>query len=358
VAIVVVLLAGTSVVLIKPWNMWSSGFGDPGPAKPDRSREAAAPLTCATGTLRSAGAASIRPAIDQWMNGYAKACPGGEVRYQAMGTGAGAQAFGDRQADLAMIDAPLTGVVQAAVDRRCAGGLLTLPVAILPVAVVYHVPGVADLSLSPQTLAGIFAGRITVWNAPEIRAENRSALLPALSITVVHRSDEAPTTETFTQYLTAAAGSAWSYGSGKAWPAPGGVGARGTDGVAAHVTSVAGAIGYLDGSAVDSADVARIRNQAGVAVPLTPQTASAMVASARRSGTGGDLSVHVDFATTAADTYPIVRVISAIVCERSGALAASFLSYVTHVDGQAQATTLHYAPLPETLRAKVATALH
>lgn len=43
---------------------------------------------------------------------------------------------------------------------------------------VYNVQGVTDLQLAPATVAGIFLGKITNWNAPEIAADNPARRCP------------------------------------------------------------------------------------------------------------------------------------------------------------------------------------
>jgi hypothetical protein len=45
-----------------------------------------------------------------------------------------------------------------------------IPVTAGGIAIVYNVPGVDNLQLSPATLAGIFMGTIKSWNDPKIAA--------------------------------------------------------------------------------------------------------------------------------------------------------------------------------------------
>ncbi|MFX8653119.1 extracellular solute-binding protein, partial [Acinetobacter baumannii] len=65
-----------------------------------------------------------------------------------------------------------------------------------------NLPGVAELKLSGEALAGIFLGKITAWNDPAIAKLNPKAALPAAPITVVHRSDGSGTSFCFTDYLS------------------------------------------------------------------------------------------------------------------------------------------------------------
>ena len=72
--------------------------------------------------------------------------------------------------------------------------------------------------LSPATLAGIFAGKITKWDDAAIKADNAGVSLPSSGIQVVYRSDSSGTTQVFTDYMRATAADVWTYGtSSKDW---------------------------------------------------------------------------------------------------------------------------------------------
>ena len=96
---------------------------------------------------------------------------------------------------------------EALASSRCDASqtAINLPIYISPIAVIYNVEGVTDLKLDADTLAGVFAGKITKWNDPKIAALNDGATLPDQNITAVHRSDDSGTTENFTDYLHQAA---------------------------------------------------------------------------------------------------------------------------------------------------------
>ena len=82
------------------------------------------------------------------------------------------------------------------------GELIQIPVYISAIAVIYNLPEVPDLQLSPDTIAGIFDQEITTWNDPKIAADNPDASLPDKAITPVNRSDDSGTTANFTDYLS------------------------------------------------------------------------------------------------------------------------------------------------------------
>ena len=104
-----------------------------------------------------------------------------------------------------------------------------------PIALAYNVSGRRHLILTPEVLAGIFDGSIANWNDPAIAAINPGVTLPALAIQAVHRAEDSGTTENFTKYLAAARRLPGRSTPAKAWAAPGGVAAQGSDGVSKQI---------------------------------------------------------------------------------------------------------------------------
>ena len=110
-----------------------------------------------------------------------------------------------------------------------------------PLAITYNLP-VDFLVLDAQTLAGIFNGSITRWDDPSIISLNAS--MPSEDIHVIYRSDNSGSTANFQAYLQAAAGGAWTQGTGKAFKGGAGIGAKGNDGTSSAVKNTEGAITY------------------------------------------------------------------------------------------------------------------
>jgi phosphate transport system substrate-binding protein len=114
---------------------------------------------------------------------------------------------------------------------------------------VVHLKGIGagQVKLTGEVLAKIYLGEITKWNAPEIARLNAGTELPAVDITVVHRSDGSGTTFIFTNYLTKVSPE-WKDKIGNdasvAWPV--GVGGKGNEGVASYVQRIDGSIGYVE----------------------------------------------------------------------------------------------------------------
>jgi phosphate transport system substrate-binding protein len=325
------------------------------------SAPAAGSIDCATGSVNAAGSSAQKNAISEWTKAYSQSCSGANLNYNPSGSGAGIQAFNQNQVSFAGSDSALKPEEVGPAKQRCQGNnALNLPMVVGPVAVVYNVKGVDSLQLSPKTIAGIFAGKITKWNAPEIAKDNSGAKLPATAIKTVHRSDESGTTDNFTKFLKATAPDIWSYEPDKKWGAPGGQGAPKSDGVTTVVKQSDGAISYVELSYATNASLktAKVANGSGEFVELTPESASKALDGAEITGTGNDLAMKIDYATKTAGAYPIVLVTYEIACEKGlpadqAKFVKSFLTYTASDAGQKILTDLGYAPLPSTVLTKV-----
>jgi phosphate transport system substrate-binding protein len=321
----------------------------------------AAPGDCASATLNAQGSSAQKNAMAEWIKSYQSQCSGTKINYEPSGSGAGIQAFIAGTADFAGSDSALKPEEQPQADAKCAGGTaIHLPMVIGPIAVVYNVKGVDSLQLKPATLAKIFAGKITKWNDPAIAADNAGAKLPATTIQSVHRSDESGTTDNFTKFLSKTAEADWTLGNAKAWKAPGGTGAKGSDGVAGAVKGADGAIAYVELSFAENSDLkmAKIGNGAGEFVELTGAAAGKTIESAKVTGAGNDLKLDIDYNTTAPGAYPLVLVTYEIACSKGSPAdkvpaIKGFLKYTASSAGQATLADLGYAPLPEAVRTKV-----
>ncbi|MGI5239368.1 substrate-binding domain-containing protein [Dactylosporangium sp. CA-139066] len=199
--------------------------------------------------------------------------------------------------------------------------------------------------------------------ATVVRSGDNPAALPETPIIAIHRSDSSGTTDNFTTYLDTAADD-WPHGHGKDWKAPGGLGKAGTNGVADAITTKRGSIGYVEWAAARHRNLSTVGvfNGGGAYARLSAEAASATIAASTMLGSDDDLRLQVNYQTTARDAYPIVMVVFEIVCTRGIradrlALLAAFLGYVISDPGQELATDLGYAPVPASLRTKVASAI-
>jgi phosphate transport system substrate-binding protein len=331
-------------------------------ATPSSSGSAGSGVACASGTLNASGSSAQANAMSQWIKDYQTACSGATINYGSVGSGQGVTDFLNGQTSIGGSDSALNpdkGEPDKANARCKTGQAVDLPMVAGPIAVVYNVAGVTTLTLTPAILAQIFSGTISTWNDPAITAVNPGVSLPSAKITTVHRSDSSGTTDNFTKYLTAAAGSDWTYDHDKVWKAPGGQGAKGSEGVAAAVKSTPNTMAYVEWSFATQSglSIAKIDNGGGP-VELSADAVGKAVAAATITGTGDDLTLKLDYATKAPGAYPILLVTYEITCLKGlsadqAALAKSFLTYASSSEGQAKLGDIGYAPLPPEILSKV-----
>ncbi len=296
------------------------------------------------GVLVGAGSSLVAPLAAQWAGDYSKK-KHVTVAYSPIGSGGGIAQVAARTVDFGGSDAPLSPDQTAA-----AKPVLQLPWALAATLMAYNVPGVSGhLKLTGPVLAGIFLGKVTMWNDPSIAKVNPGASLPALKIATVHRSDGSGDTFVFTDYLSQISPQ-WKSKVGNApdvsWP--NGVGSKGNSGVAATILQTKGAIGYVAIGQVMGAHLpyALIRNGAG-AYP-DPASPAALAAAAAAAKFGSDHSASlVNPPASAAGAYPMSTFTYVIIPTDSPKVEAvkQFIRYAI-TSGQSFATKLLFAPLP------------
>jgi phosphate transport system substrate-binding protein len=187
--------------------------------------------------------------------------------------------------------------------------------------------------------------------------------LPSATIAQFHRSEASGTTDNFTKYLIATAPTVWTFKGGKSWTAPGGQGAKGSDGVGAALTSTTNSIGYIELSfaLTNKLTTAWIDNGAG-AVQATSANAAKTISTATIKGTGNDLALTIDYKAATPDAYPMVLVTYEIACQSGNdsstlSLLKGFLTYTSGDDGQGQLSTSGYVPISGDLLTKMRTAV-
>jgi len=321
------------------------------------SSSTTASIACASGTISGAGSTFVQNLAQQWIKDFGAQCSGATVNYQGVGSGAGIQQFTAGTVDFGATDALMSPTEDAAAVAK-GGQVLTIPWSSGGIAIEYNIPGVSDLKLSPETLAGIFAGKIKTWGDPLLKADNPN--LPSTGIQVIHRSDGSGTTSAFTSYLTAVAPTVWTAGAAKDVPWPTGQGAKGSDGVTAAVKQTAGAIGYAEVSFAkgSSLGIASIKNPSGSFVQPDAKNVAAALAEAT---TPPDLKIKPNYKPTSADAYPISTPTFVLVFIKpadvaKGKLLKDFLLYAVG-PGQASAGGLYYASLPSALQQKAKAAV-
>ena len=102
-------------------------------------------------------------------------------------------------------------------------------------------------NFTPEALAGIFLGKITKWNDPELVKANPGVNLPKSDIVVVHRAEGSGTTFIWVDYLSKVS-KEWETKVGKGasvnWPV--GLGGKGNEGVAGQIKQTANSMGYVE----------------------------------------------------------------------------------------------------------------
>jgi phosphate transport system substrate-binding protein len=251
--------------------------------------------------ITGAGATFPAPVYAKWAEAY-KAASGRQLNYQAIGSGGGIKQIGARTVDFGASDDPLSG------EELSKGGLVQFPAVIGGVVAVVNLPDVkpGQMKLSGKVLGEIFRGAVRNWNDPAIAALNAGVKLPATAITLVYRSDSSGTTAVFTDYLAEASPEyKQAVGAGKTVNWPSGVGGKGNAGVAANVTKIAGAIGYVEYSYALQNKMTHVAlvNKAGKTVQPDDKTFEA-------AANGADWSSRPGFGISlnnqaAADAWPI-----------------------------------------------------
>ncbi|MFI7611499.1 phosphate ABC transporter substrate-binding protein PstS [Nonomuraea terrae] len=304
-------------------------------------------------SISGSGSTAQKGAMDAWRAEFHRIHPELRVDYRANGSGAGIRDFIAGTTAFAGSDVPMRPGEQALADRRCGGKAVHLPMVVGPIAVTYNLPSVPDLKVSPATLTGIFSGRITRWDSPEIAADNAGASLPHTGIRVFHHSDDSGTTYNFTAYLKAAG--RWPHPPSRTWTGAG-QGVTGSTDIARVVQHTEDSIGYVEyGFAGDARlRTAKVRNASGRFVALSPQTASQALEDVRIVGGDDDLVVEFDYLAKRGNAYPIVLLTYEIVCLNDlDPLVRTFLSYTVSDAGQSYLSLHGYGPLPQDLLVRV-----
>jgi phosphate transport system substrate-binding protein len=301
--------------------------------------------------INGAGATFPFPLYSEWFSEYHRLHPDLQFNYQSIGSGGGIKQITEGTVDFGASDAPMTED-----ELSKARDVLHFPTVLGAVVLVYNVPGVEGLKLTPQTLSAIFLGKLTKWNDPALQKDNPQLKLPDTAITVAHRSDGSGTTAIFTDYL-AKVSADWKsqVGAAKAVKWPVGLGGKGNEGVTGIVKQTPGAVGYVELAYANQnkLSMAALRNKDGVFVLPSLDGITAAAAGVQLPD---DFRISVTDAAGKA-SYPISGFTYLLIHKDAGDKAKGealghFLWWAAH-DGQKLAAPLDYAPLPGPVVAKV-----
>jgi len=301
--------------------------------------------------LTGAGATFPSPLFDNCKAGFA-AETGHTFTYGLGGSGTG---LGN--SDKGVGDVNFTDTAHKAATRGA--NVIHVPVVAAPIAILYNLPNKkVTLNLSPNTLAGIFAGTITKWNDPAVVADNNRQIktviyrkntdgtvkrdakgepivqriattnlrytLPNQRINVVYRSDSSGTQGNFTNYLAAVAPTIWTKPGNNSFSTtfPGNLnapenrgritGASGSSAVAVQAGKTRYSITFAEASfaKAQGLGMANIQNAAGNFQAPDAAGTSAFLAAGKVDANG---FIDFDYKTTAPGAYPLGIVSYALV---------------------------------------------
>jgi phosphate transport system substrate-binding protein len=308
--------------------------------------------------ITGAGATFPYPMYSKWFDEYHKKNTNIEINYQSIGSGGGIKQVTEGTVDFGASDGPMNDEQLKAYQDKHGFGILHFPTVLGAVVPTYNIPGVsAELSFTPDALAGIFLGKITKWNDSAIADANKGVKLPAEDIVVVHRADGSGTTYCWTDYLSKVSDE-WKTKVGKGgsvnWPV--GLGGKGSEGVTGTVKNTPNSITYVELIYAESNKIpyGTVKNSAGVFVKASLAAVSAAAAGAAKE-MPDDFRVSITNAPGKA-AYPISTFTWLLIPEKFSDTAKrdaikGFVKWML-ADGQNYAEALSYAKLPKEVVAK------
>jgi len=297
--------------------------------------------------ISGAGATFPYPIYAKWADAYKKETGNG-LNYQSIGSGGGIKQINAKTVTFGATDMPLKA------EELTKGGLVQFPTVMGGVVPVVNLEGVkpGELTLDGPTLAKIFLGEVKAWNDPAIQKLNPNAKLPSQAIAIVHRSDGSGTTFLFTDYLSKVSPD-WKtkVGANTAVEWPGGIGAKGNEGVANNVAQTKGAIGYVEYAYAkqNKLTYTKLTNRDGKAVEPTAESFTAAAANADWAGTPGFGVILTDQA--GASAWPIAGATFILIHKQpqDPAAATEALKFFgwAYAKGDKMAQDLDYVPMPD-----------
>ena len=296
--------------------------------------------------ISGAGATFPYPIYAKWADEYKK-MTGNGLNYQSIGSGGGIKQIKAKTVTFGASDAPLPG---KDLDEA---GLAQFPMVMGGIVPVVNLDSVkpGDLTIDGPTLAKIFLGEIKNWNDPAIQKLNSAMKLPDQAIAIVHRSYCSGTTFNFAYYL-ADVSADWKskVGVNTSVQWPGGIGAKGNEGVANNVANTKGAIGYVEYAYAkqNKLTFTKMVNKAGKTVAPTSEAFQAAAANADWKSQPG---YGVILANQPGDqSWPMTAATWILVYKQPSDIAATgealkFFAWA-YKNGAKAAVELDYVPMP------------
>lgn len=300
--------------------------------------------------INAAGATFPYPMYSKWFDQYHKMA-NAQINYASIGSGGGIAQVTAGTVDFGASDGPMTDMQMKEFQNKRGSAILHFPTVLGAVVPTYNIPGVTgSLNFTGEALAGIYLGKITKWDDPELTKANPGVKLPGNNIVVVHRSDGSGTTYIWTDYLSKVS-KEWEARVGKStsvkWPV--GLGGKGNEGVSGSVQQTANSIGYVEliYALQNKMSYGKVKNAAGEFVQASLPSVTAAAANAAMPD---DFRVSITNAP-GKGVYPIssftwLLIPSKIADPAKKKAITGFLSWMM-ADGQKMTEALSYAPLPK-----------
>ena len=307
--------------------------------------------------INAGGATFPYPIYSKWFDEYHKKLPNIAINYASIGSGGGIAQVTAGTVDFGASDGPMTDAAIKEFQDKRGSAILHFPTVLGADVPTYHIPGVtAQLNFTGEALAGIFLGKITKWDDPEITKANPGVKLPSNNIVVVHRSDNSGTTYIWTDYLSKVS-KEWETKAGRGtsvnWPV--GLGGKGNEGVSGSIQQTANSVGYVEliYAIQNKMTYGKVKNAAGEFVLAS--LAGVTAAAAAMKEMPEDFRVSITNAP-GKGVYPIssftwLLIPSKIADPAKKKAIKDFLAWML-ADGQKMTEALSYAQLPKAVVAK------
>jgi phosphate transport system substrate-binding protein len=313
--------------------------------------------------INAGGATFPYPIYSKWFDEYHKKFSNIAINYASIGSGGGIAQVTAGTVDFGASDGPMSDDQMKEFQAKRGSAILHFPTVLGAAVPTYNVPGVtAQLNFTGEALAGIFLGKITKWNDPEMAKANPGVTLPPNNIVVVHRSDNSGTTFIWTDYLSKVSPE-WETKVGRKtsvnWPV--GLGGKGSEGVSGSIQQTANSIGYVEIAFAiqNKMTYGKVKNASGEFILAS--LASVTAAAAATKDMPEDFRVSITNAS-GKGVYPISSftwlLIPSQIKDSSGKPDAAkkkvikdFLTWMLG-DGQKMTEALLYAQLPKAVVTK------
>ena len=316
--------------------------------------------TSLAANLNGSGSTLVSPALKIWQQEFGKLAPKVRINYQAGGSGQGRGDLLTGKTEFGVSDVQLSADEAQKTGHKLED-YLQIPATLAAIVLIYNLPDVPELHLSPQVLGDIYTGNIKKWNDQKIKQDNPEANLPDREIKFAVRADSSGTSEVFVTYLSAVSPD-FKAKIGKPSGTPkwenvniNVTAASGNDGIAGLVKQSEGSLGYTEIAFAmqNKLRYATLKNRAGNFVKPSLETMSAAAESVKP-----DANLKVNLVDQPGqNAYPITTTTYFLLNQQyknkaQGQAVVAFAWFALHQGGE-MAKRANYAPLPEELRQQV-----